>query len=372
MNNEWYACRRILCIRPDNIGDLLMSTPAIKALKQTFDCHITVLVSSMGAAVVPEIPEIDDAISCDVPWVQTNGIPHPSQFNDLVQRLKEGRFDAAVIFTVYSQNPMPSILLAYLADIPLRLAYCRENPYHLLTHWIPDEEPYTCIRHQVMRDLDLVAKIGAVIKERQLSLQVNDDLWPAICGKLAVLGVDPEKPLVILHPEVSEQKRKYAPQDWVAAGRKLHARQHLQLLVTGKYNEQEAKAIAAGIGGACFSAAGLFSLTEMIVLIKHTRLLISVNTGTIHIASAVQTPVLVLYALTNPQHTPWCVVNEVLYFDVPAQLQSKNEIIKYVYQSWSQEELPLATPSRIADTAMTMLEKSGAASGSLQQPHALS
>jgi ADP-heptose:LPS heptosyltransferase len=366
MKNEWHSCRRILCIRPDNIGDLLMSTPAIKALKETFHCHITVLVSTMGAAVVPEIPEIDDAIICDVPWVQTNNVALPSQFHELVQRLKERRFDAAVIFTVYSQNPMPSVLLAYLAEIPLRLAYCRENPYHLLTHWIPDEEPYSFIRHQVLRDLELVARIGCIIKDRQLSIRVSEGLWPLVWNKLQSIGIDPEKPWIILHPEVSEQKRKYAVADWIAAGKKILAQKDHQLLITGKSNETEATAIAAGIGGKCFTAAGLFNLQELIVLIAHTSLLVSVNTGTVHIAAAVQTPVLVLYALTNPQHTPWCVSNEVLYFDVPKDLHSKNEVVRYVYQSFSREELPLATPTRIAETVSSMLAMCRASSGSIE------
>lgn len=371
MKTEWHACRRILCIRPDNIGDLLMSTPAIKALKQTFDCHITVLVSSMGAAIVEEIPEIDAAIVCDVPWVQTNKTPTPTDFTDLVQRLKDEHFDAAVIFTVYSQNPMPSILLAYLAAIPLRLAYCRENPYHLLTHWVPDEEPYSFIRHQVIRDLELVVRVGAVIRDRQFSLQIRHHLWPAIADKLRAIGVDPDAPWIVLHPEVSEQKRKYSTEDWITIGTQIREANGCQLVVTGKSNQEEAQEMVNGIGDKAFNTAGLFNLPELIVLISRAALLLSVNTGTIHIASAVQTPVLVLYALTNPQHTPWCVPSEVLYFDVPVHLQSKNEIVRYVYESFSREDLPLALPERVVETALIMLKSRNTPSGSFQQPHTL-
>lgn len=372
MENEWNNCRRILCIRPDNIGDLLMSTPAIRALKQTFNCHITVLVSSMGAAVAPQVPEIDEVIVFDVPWVQTAGTPAVKQFNQLVKLLKEHRFDGAVIFTVYSQNPMPSIMLAYLAEIPLRLAYCRENPYQLLTHWIPDEEPYTFISHQVARDLELVAKIGAVTRDHHLSIQANEIFWPEVCEKLLQLGLDPEKRWIILHPEVSEQKRKYPVSDWIAAGKKIRAATGCQLLITGKNNMAEAEEIATGIEGQAFSAAGLFNLEELTLLIKHAPLLLSVNTGTIHIASAVHTPVLVLYALTNPQHTPWRVASMVLYFDVPVPLQSRNEVVKFVYRSFSAEDLPRATPDNIVEVTKAMLELTAASSGSFQEPHALS
>mgnify|MGYP003350186482 CR=1 FL=1 len=66
------------------------------------------------------------------------------------------RASAAVIFTVYSQNPLPAALFATWAGIPLRLAYCRENPYALLTDWVPEPEPESFIRHEVQRQIDLV------------------------------------------------------------------------------------------------------------------------------------------------------------------------------------------------------------------------
>lgn len=143
--NGWPLCRNVLVIRPDNLGDLLMSSPAIRALKETFGCRITVLTSSAATGIARLIPSIDKVITYDLPWVKNNGVESPDCFMQITQQLKEQAFDAAVIFTVYSQNPMPSILLAYMAGIPLRLAYCRENPYGLLTHWVPDAEPYSFI-----------------------------------------------------------------------------------------------------------------------------------------------------------------------------------------------------------------------------------
>jgi ADP-heptose:LPS heptosyltransferase len=193
-----------------------------------------------------------------------------------------------------------------------------------------------------------------------------------VCEKLLLLGLDPKKPWIILHPEVSEQKRRYPVRDWIIAGRKIRMATNCQILITGKNNTAEAHEIAAGIGNRAFSAAGLFDLAELIVLIKHAPLLLSVNTGTIHIAAAVHTPVLVLYALTNPQHTPWRVTSKVLYFDVPASLQSKNEVVKYVYRSFSAEKLPLATPDKIAKMTQAMLELTAASSGSFEEPHAFS
>ena len=66
MSKSWQDCKNILIIRPDNMGDLIMSAPAIRALKETFNSRITVLTSSMGAGIIPFIPEIDDVIIFDL------------------------------------------------------------------------------------------------------------------------------------------------------------------------------------------------------------------------------------------------------------------------------------------------------------------
>jgi ADP-heptose:LPS heptosyltransferase len=352
--NSWYASKRVLCIRPDNMGDLLMSGPAIRALKFTFNCHITVLTSSLGAPVTCSMPEIDDTIIFDAPWVQSE--KSTAAFDDIIAHLKKCRFDAAVIFTVYSQNPLPSVMLAYLAGIPLRLAYCRENPYRLLTHWVPEQEPYDFIRHQVRRDLDLVTHAGAYTDNENLGISVQEDLWPGVRRKLENAGADFNKPLIVLHPEVSEVKRRYPVEKWISAGKILSA--GYQLIITGKNPENE---IASATGAV--SLCEQLSLEELIVLIKHVSLLIAVNTGPVHIAAATATPVVVLYAMTNPQHTPWNVKSRVLYFEVPEHLCSKNEVIKYVRKSW--KEAPSATPENIITAATELL-------GCFQQPHALS
>jgi lipopolysaccharide heptosyltransferase II len=338
MDSFWKNCRNILVIRLDNMGDLLMSTPAIRAIKESFNSRITVLTSSMAAGIARHIPEIDETITFDVPWVKTQNASFSTHFLTLVDVLKQKQFDAAVILTVFSQNPMPAVMLAYLADIPNRLAYCRENPYELLTHWVPDEEPYTLIKHQVMRDLDLVATVGATTANNYLSLQVPAN-WEPAQKKLYKNSIDLEKPWLILHPGVSELKRQYPTENWIELGKKLVSDYGYQILLTGSASEKQlTDTIQQGIGTNAFSIAGLLTLDEFICLIKEASLLLSVNTGPIHIAAATQTPVVVLYAQTNPQHTPWKTPNKVLFFEVPEVLRSNNEVLKFVQQQ--QEKAP--------------------------------
>ena len=93
-------------------------------------------------------------------------VAQPESDAALIAELKARAFDAAAIFTVYSQSPLPAAYLCYLAGIPLRLAHCRENPYHLLTDWVPEPEPAARMRHEVQRQLDLVATVGCTHRRR--------------------------------------------------------------------------------------------------------------------------------------------------------------------------------------------------------------
>src|SRR5688500_15041054 len=96
----WSEVRNLLCVRLDSIGDVLMTTPAIRACRETFGCQVTLLTSSAGAAAAAYVPEIDDVITFAAPWMK---VATPDSDETLIADLRRRRFDAAVIFTVYSQ-----------------------------------------------------------------------------------------------------------------------------------------------------------------------------------------------------------------------------------------------------------------------------
>jgi len=298
---------------------------------------------------------VDDCLIFDVPWIKLNNADLSGSIPGLIATLREKNFDGAVIFTVFSQNPLPAALITYLAGIPLRLAYCRENPYHLLTHWVPDEEPYTFIRHQVQRDLDLVQHIGARTTNLSITIKIPQYTPGTIDTLLQNTGIDTTKPWIILHPGVSEEKRKYPIASWIIIARKLGELGY-QAVITGTQPEAEqARTIASGAGSNSFVLAGKLSLAEFVLLIHHAPLVVSVNTGTIHIAAATGTPVVVLYAMTNPQHTPWRAAGRVLPFAIPPAGQSRNEVIRY----WTRSLPPIAEtvePGQVLETIFLILE----------------
>ncbi len=297
---------RILCVRPDNFGDVLMTSPAFRALKQTWpDCHLTLLTSSAGSLVAPMIPEIDDIITFDVPWVQSDNCHDPASVLTMAETLRQRAFDGAIIFTVQSQNPLPAAMLCYLAGISRVLGYCRENPYQLLTDWVPDPEVLVATRHEVERQLDLVATIGCQTDDLRLSLQIPNGAQERSMQQLTEAGVDLSRPWLVLHPGVSEEKRRYPAGEFVKAAHRLYDVYDYQIVLTGSAPEWEyVDSICQQIGEGAFNLAGSMNLITLAGLLAEAPVLVSNNTGPVHLAAAVGTPVVVLYAKTNPRIRP--------------------------------------------------------------------
>lgn len=350
---RWKEAKNILCIRLDRLGDVLMTSPAIRALKESRPGRkVTLLTSPHGAKAAALIPEIDCVIVYEAPWMKTTAKRRNSRADLLMAaKLKGAGFDAAVIFTVYSQSPLPPAFLCYLADIPLRLAHCRENPYQLLTDWVPDSGKYDHGRHEVRRQLDLVKTIGCTTKDERLSLHVSDDCERSLCNRMKTAGIDLDRPWIVIHPGASAASRRYPAESYAAAAQILVETLGLQVIFTGSSKEQQlVKSIQNGMTAASISLAGKLDLGELAALLRLSPLLISNNTGPVHMAAAVGAPVVDLYALTNPQHTPWMTPNRILFHDVPC---------KYCYKSVCPEGhhdcLRRVTPQSVVQAASELL-----------------
>jgi ADP-heptose:LPS heptosyltransferase len=183
------------------------------------------------------------------------------------------------------------------------------------------------VRHEVQRQLDLVTAVGAPAKDVQMQFCVTRQAELAVGRMLDDAAIDARLPLVVMHPGASAPSRRYPADRYAEVARQLSEARACQVAVTGGDDERElTRTICASMQGATrlVDFAGRLDLGELGALIARADLLISNNTGPVHIASAVGTPVVDLYALTNPQHTPWRVPNRVLFREVPC---------KYCYSS---------------------------------------
>jgi ADP-heptose:LPS heptosyltransferase len=308
----WREARRILAIRLDAMGDVLMTTPALRALKALPSRpRVSLLTSPAGAAAARLVPELDEVLVWQAPWMKATARLRPAHDRAYLARLRAARFDAAVIFTVYSQSPWPAALIASLAGIPLRLAYGRENPYHLLSDWLPEPEPGRRLRHEVRRQLDLVAAVGAHAGDERLSLRIPEAVKRRVARRLDALGAGGARPFVLVHPSASAPSRRYPREAFAAA---------VDGLVARGWPVVEAVDVRAGEPPLARPAAARFplaTLSELAALVARAGVLLANNSGPAHVAAATATPVVVLYALTNPQHAPWRVASEVLFQPVP-------------------------------------------------------
>ncbi|MDX2215233.1 MAG: lipopolysaccharide heptosyltransferase II [Oculatellaceae cyanobacterium bins.114] len=354
---DWNTAQNILCIRLDTIGDVIMTTPAMHALKTAHsDRRITLMTSSAGAAIAPLIPDLDDLIVYDSPWLKATAprVDSTPEY-DMVEQLRRSQFDAAVIFTVYSQNPLPSAFLCYMAGIPLRLAHCHENPYQLLTHWIKDPEPEQLTRHEVQRQLDLVASVGCRggldESDNRMRLQVPPEALAQAEQRLADLSIDRDRPWILLHPGATAPSRRYPPEGFAVVARQL-VQAGVQVIFTGTKPEVELiESIRFLMSAPSHSLGDRLSLSELTALLSLAPLLVSNNTGPVHIAAAVGTPIVDLYALTNPQHTPWGVPNRVLFHDVPCRICYKS-----ICPEGHHHCLRLVEPERVVNAALELLQ----------------
>jgi lipopolysaccharide heptosyltransferase II len=320
----WLQASKVLCVRLDYLGDVLMCTPAMRAIRQTNpSCTLTLLSSKSGIAVSPFIPEIDEALEYAAPWMKSSA-PHGSQFDlDFIAALRAHAFDAAVIFTTYSQSALPAAQLCYLAGIPMRLAHCRENPYQMLTDWVQESEPEWQVRHEVRRQLDLVASAGFHTDDERLSFSVRGSDLEWMKDRLHGIGIDAAQPWILMHPGATAASRRYPAAHWRSVIRHLTEELGYDVVLTGDASEVE-MIDAIRDGSVARSLAGQLDLGRLGAAISLATIAISNNTGPAHIACAVGTPLVDLYALTNPQHTPWQVESRVLFHDVPCRFCYKS------------------------------------------------
>ena len=316
----WRRAHRILAVRLDAMGDVLMTTPAIRALRESGPGRtVSLLTSPSGAAAGRCVPEIDECLVYEPPWMKAT--PPRVDFGAdraMIDRLRDSRFDGAVIFTVYSQNSLPAALFCTLADIPLRLAHCRENPYQLLTDWVPECEPECQVRHEVRRQLDLVGGIGCTTHEERLSFRVPEAARRRVADLLHEMRLGERSRWAVVHPGSTAASRRYPPELFAEVTARLVRDEGIFAVFTGSGPESELVNTVRELSGvATASLAGRLELPELAALLERAPVLLANNTGPVHLAAAVRTPVVDLYALTNPQHTPWGVPSRILNHPVP-------------------------------------------------------
>ncbi|KAE8762114.1 glycosyltransferase family 9 protein, partial [Georgenia thermotolerans] len=191
---------RVLAVRLDSDGDVLLTGPALRALAATAD-RLDLLVSPAGRAAGELLPGVAEVVVFDAPW--SGYAPPPvdaAAVRALVADLAARRYDRAVVFTSFHQSPLPMALLARLAGVPFVAATSVDYPGSLL-----DVRHHRPEGHEAEAALDLARAAGGV-------LPAGDDGRLAVRGPLPdVAHLVPAGPYVVLHPGASVPARALAP-----------------------------------------------------------------------------------------------------------------------------------------------------------------
>jgi ADP-heptose:LPS heptosyltransferase len=295
---------RVLVARLDNEGDVLLAGPAIRAVAATAD-HVTLLCGPRGRRAADLLPGVDEVLEWRAPWIDPEPGPvRREQVLALEADLRSRAYDEALLLTSFHQSPLPLALVLRMAGVARIAAHSEDYPGALLDVRHPDPGDV----HEVERGLGLAATLGyALPADDDRRLRIRREAEPP--GWL-------EAPYVVVHPGASVPARAWgaeANHQLVAA---LSAR-GVRVVVTGGPAERDLTARVAGDDGV--DLGGRTTLATLAEAIAGAAALVVGNTGPAHLAAAVGTPVVSLFAPTVPpaRWRPWCVPHELLFVDVP-------------------------------------------------------
>ena len=302
----WRRARRILVLRLDNIGDVLMTAPALRALREANPrAHLTLMASPAGAQAAPLLPWVDDTLVARTLWQDLGALPFdPDRERALIARLRQGRHDGAIVLTSFSQSPHPAALACRMAGIP-RVAGASRERGASLTDPVPKGPDGI---HQVSRNLAFLRALGIAAADDALSLAVPPE---AEREADRALRLPRGAPFVLAAPWASAASRVYDPARLARALRGIARATGWPVVLTAAAGDAARTAsLARAVGPAAMDLAGRTSVPALAALAARARLVVTVNTSVMHMADALRVPCVVLFAGTElasqwaPRHAP--------------------------------------------------------------------
>jgi ADP-heptose:LPS heptosyltransferase len=279
--------RRALIVRLDGAGDVLLAGPAVRAVAAR--AEVTMLCGQAGVAAARLLPGVADVLNWACPWVLADAPPvRRSDLDQLVARIAEHRFDDAVVLTSFHQSPLPTALLLRLAGIPRITGASVDYPGALLDIRLrPGED--------LPEDIPEPERMLAIAAAANYS--AADDEGLAVRTPPDVTDLVPDRPYVVVHPGAAVAARRW-PGRHAAQAVALLADAGWRVVVTGGPDEQLLTAAVAGAAGV--DLGGRTDLAQLSGVLARASAVVVGNTGAAHLAAAVGTPVVSLFAPVVP------------------------------------------------------------------------
>jgi lipopolysaccharide heptosyltransferase II len=296
--------QRILIIRLDLIGDVVLSLPAVRALHRAYpDARIDFLAQPSSAAILAGQPEITHVLTLDA-----EGMRRPAMMLHranreaalaMFRRLRQTHYDLCI-----SVSGDIASVVARLSGARRRVGYAGESYRGMLTDPVPGGR-YAVRRHEVEYVRELARAAGGRDSGKLLpELRVLPTAAATVEALLAEMGLDaPCGPLIALHAGARNGLAKRWPTAaWGTLGARLVEHLGARVVLVGAPGDGEIAGVIVRLArGGVVSLTGRTSLPELAALLARCDLLVSGDSGPLHIACAVGTPVIGLYGPTDPQ-----------------------------------------------------------------------
>jgi heptosyltransferase-2 len=288
--------RRILVARTDRLGDVVLTLPALRELRRAFpDAFIAVMVRPYALDIVKNDPHIDEVILYD----KDGALKGLFQTFRFAFSLKKYRFDSAIAFHPNNRTH----LIFFLAGIPLRAGYDRNMPF-FLTIKIPHEKQKGAM-HESAYNLDLLEKAGIRVSKEDLCpmMRTSDDEKTLVDKVLTEREV--KSRFVTIHAGASCLSKIWSYESFAEVSARINRELGLDIVLIGSVETQNINGKIVKIlkkGG--HDLAGVLTVGETAELLRRSALLISNDSGPVHIASAVGTPSVVIFGRKDPGLSP--------------------------------------------------------------------
>jgi heptosyltransferase III len=285
---------RILVVRTDRLGDVLLTIPMLPFLRDEYpQAHIAMLLSPYTGDVVRGNRFVDELI-----WYEEGGEPVP--FKSMLRRIRHGQFDAVIVV-----HPTPRLAwLMFRAGIPVRIGTGYRHYSFLFTTRI-FEHRKDAKKHELEYNLELLKALGCSLPQvpirPQFDIHIPSGAEERIRSLRRDLALVAQDMLVTLHPGSGGSARQWPVESFKQLASMLTSVPEIRVCVTGTSQEARiADEIRRVAPGRILSLAGQLSLMELAALLRGSDLVVANSTGPLHLAVAVGTPVVGLYSQIVP------------------------------------------------------------------------
>ena len=298
--------QRILVIRPDHLGDALLTLPAITALREAFpEAELLALASPQATSVFASLPELDAVQTMDFPGISRS--PQQQRLAPWLQalrtarQLRDLRCSAALILR---PDHWWGALVTWLAGIPQRIGYELAETTPFLTQAIPLRH-----EHALLRNLRLVAALdGQAVNEH---VELNYPLTAADRDSAASVlrdnGLPSDAPFLFIHPGTGATLKHWEEERWARVADELSIALGAQVLFSGSAAERLlVHRITVQMSQPATSLAGKTSIAVLAACFENALLVLGPDSGPLHLAAAVRAPTVSLYGPADPaEFGPW-------------------------------------------------------------------